>query len=77
MCHGAFTRETTVDVASGECCDGRALALPHHPEQSYLIQKLEGADDLCMGSSMPPDVSLPDDMVALVRSWICEGAPDN
>jgi hypothetical protein len=53
------------------------LVEPGNPDDSYLVQKIEGAQGIAgdmMPSNMPP-LSL-DEMTA-IRHWVMECAPDN
>jgi hypothetical protein len=77
LCHGPWYYSNTVNVPAPECCDGRKLIWPGHPERSYLLQKLIGSSDLCAGSSMPLDYSLDQPTLDAIASWICLGAPNN
>jgi hypothetical protein len=63
-----------VNVPSTECCDGRLLVNPRHPEQSYMIQKLKGVN-LCAGQKMPAAGFLTDAQIGTLEAWVCEGAP--
>ena len=74
LCHGPWTRENTVGVAATECCDGRRLIAIGHADESYLVQKIDGAHALCAGFSMPINSTL---NATIIRSWVCAGAPDN
>jgi hypothetical protein len=76
-CHD-FSRRSSVEALVGapadECCNQRALVAPGHPEQSYLIDKLEGKR-LCYGARMPLGRSpLPAADIATLAAWICQGA---
>jgi hypothetical protein len=65
-----------VNVASSEC-GARKLVTPGAPASSYLMDKLLGTN-LCMGSQMPKSgTSLPAAQIDAIRSWICQGAPNN
>jgi hypothetical protein len=65
-----------VNVASSQCAT-RTLVKPGAPASSYLMDKLLGAN-LCMGSQMPKaGTSLPTAQIDAIRSWICQGAPNN
>ena len=47
---------------------------PGNPDQSYLVQKIEGT--AAVGGRMPlGGAALPADRIALVRQWIAAGAP--
>lgn len=64
-----------VNVASS--CSGRMLVRPAAPAQSYLTDKLYGTN-LCNGSQMPKaGSSLPAAQLAVISTWICQGAPKN
>jgi hypothetical protein len=61
-----------VGVASGEQPSVRRVA-PGDPNNSYLIQKLEGT--AAVGARMPLNLpSLPQDDIDVVRQWIAAGA---
>jgi hypothetical protein len=65
-----------VNVPADEC-GSRLLVKPGAPAASYLMDKLLGAN-LCMGSQMPKaGTSLPSQQIDAIRSWICQGAPNN
>lgn len=49
---------------------------PGNPDDSYLIQKLEGAAGI-VGDPMPPGTPLDADDLALFRRWVEEGAANN
>jgi hypothetical protein len=64
---------------AAEACGG-TLVVPGNPDASYLYQKLTNPSP-CSGSQMPrtdllPD-PLPDCVIALIRTWIEEGAPSS
>jgi hypothetical protein len=64
-----------VNVASS--CAGRLLVRPGVAAQSYLMDKLYGTN-LCSGSQMPKaGSSLPAAQLAIISTWICQGAPKN
>lgn len=64
-----------VDVAAvGD--PGRTLVIPDDAANSYLIEKLTQAMPAA-GTQMPPNQPLVAERIALVRSWIASGAPDN
>jgi hypothetical protein len=76
-CHLSPTLGSTVGMAAYECCDGELLISPGNPNQSYLLDKIEG-QDLCLGTRMPFGLPpLPASEILTIRTWICEGAPDN
>jgi len=74
LCHAAWSRVTTVDITSTECCDKRKIVDPGNPDRSYLLQKIRGMD-LCGNSSKMGDV--PPGVARNIADWICLGAPDN
>ncbi len=47
---------------------------PGNPDDSYLIQKLEGTAG---GSQMPPNNALPQADIDVIRQWILDGAIDD
>lgn len=57
---------------------GAIRVIAGNPSGSYLVQKLEGAPDI-VGLRMPRNGPpyLTDAQVALIRSWIQNGAPNN
>jgi len=62
-----------VGVASGEVSSLQRVA-PGRPDDSYLIQKLEGR--AAVGSRMPLGGPFLDDAtIAVIRQWIAAGAP--
>jgi hypothetical protein len=62
-----------VNVASVEV-PGLLRVNPGNPDQSYLVQKIEGT--AAVGGRMPlGGPPLPQDRIALVRQWIAAGAP--
>ncbi|MFT3835900.1 MAG: hypothetical protein QM723_02750 [Myxococcaceae bacterium] len=48
---------------------------PYAPDESFLMDKLEGHLTPCEGTVMPPGFGLTASEIALVRQWIAEGAP--
>lgn len=66
---------------------GRSLLVAGKPEDSYLMNKIEGTHDcsgfVCMGPDKcglqmpgpPPDASLSKSEIELIRAWIKKGAP--
>lgn len=54
---------------------GTQRVLPLNPDNSYLIQKLEGPG--ATGSQMPPGGSLDAADIATIRAWITAGAVDD
>jgi hypothetical protein len=65
-----------VNVTATECTDGRKRVLPGSPDQSYLMDKLQGID-LCFGTKMPKTGSVSSTDLETIANWICEGAPNN
>ena len=79
----AALRAALVGVAS-EQRPSRVFVRPGAPDQSYLIQKIEGhlidaeCTDHDCGAPMPLDnPSLSADARAKIRTWIAQGARDN
>ncbi|MFQ5982916.1 MAG: hypothetical protein ACE5KS_06035, partial [Woeseiaceae bacterium] len=52
---------------------GATLVIPFDPDNSYLIQKLEGAVGIA-GGQMPPGAPLPQPTIDDIRLWITNGA---
>lgn len=62
-------------AAMGE--SDETLVVAGDPEASYLLKKLE-ARDIQVGDTMPPGgQTLSEERIALVRSWIAAGAPND
>lgn len=62
-----------VNVASVEV-PGLMRVNPGNPDQSYLVQKIQG--NAAVGARMPlGQAPLPQDRIDLIRQWIAEGAP--
>lgn len=79
LCHnetwgGPRPVQNLVKVRSTECCDGRLLVNPKHPDQSYMLQKLRGVN-LCAGQKMPASGTLSAASLETLTAWVCEGAP--
>ena len=83
-CHGDFgnggldmrvgvSRSNLVGVTSSNY--GIVRVVPGDPGASLLMRKLSGAAGV--GSEMPPGQALADSTLAMFRSWIEAGAPDN
>ena len=77
LCHDVWKYATTVGVASLECCDRRKLVEPGQPARSYLLQKMRGIDLCGRSSEMPPGVMVSQEVIDVIASWICIGAPDD
>lgn len=85
-CHGGNRPSARLDLtpagsygslvnAPGDC--GKVRVAPGSPANSYLLNKLTGAN-ICAGTQMPArGVSLPAAQIDLIRAWICQGAPRN
>ena len=65
-----------VDVTATECSDGRKRVAPGNPDQSYLMDKLQGID-LCFGTKMPKTGTVSAADLTTIANWICAGAPNN
>jgi hypothetical protein len=63
-----------VGVASTQSA-GVQRVNPGNPNNSYLIQKLEGAG--ASGSRMPPSGPMPQSEIDTIRQWITDGAIDD
>ena len=63
-----------VGVASSQE-SGLQLVNPTNPDQSYLIQKMEGTANT--GQVMPPSGSIEQADIDVVRQWITDGATDD
>lgn len=52
---------------------------PGKPDESYLVHKLEGSHIKAggQGTQMPPLSRLNNELIARIRQWILDGAPDN
>ena len=63
-------------VFAGAAANGKILVIPGDPDNSYLVQKIEGPDPgeggiMPLGASTPMD---PECRIKMVRQWIAEGA---
>lgn len=86
-CHTGLAVESQLNLEEGQAYQnlvnrpgvgiGEYLRVkPYHPEESYLIFKLEGSK--IVGERMPMGKEpLPDSVIAIIRQWIKEGALDN
>ncbi len=63
-----------VGVASSQD-SGLQLVNPNNPNQSYLIQKMEGT--AASGQVMPPSGSIEQADIDVIRQWITDGAVDD
>ncbi|MFT4622665.1 MAG: hypothetical protein ACI8PZ_001321 [Myxococcota bacterium] len=52
------------------------LVVPGDPDASLLLQKIAGTQPAGAGTEMPPGSGLDADLVAIVRTWIEDGATD-
>lgn len=85
-CHGANTGGMTLGAGSDDYsalvgvpavgATGETRVIPGDPDNSYLVKKLEGADDI-VGVRMPPGAALEGADIERVREWIAAGAIDN
>ena len=82
-CHGSGTGGLTLGDGSEHAAlvgvesvaaPGAILVVAGDAEQSYLIQKLEGAAGI-VGDPMPPSGLLDQARIDAVRAWIDAGAP--
>jgi len=56
--------------------DGAVLVIPGDADNSYLVQKMEDAEDI-EGLPMPPAGILDEELTQMVRAWIDAGAADD
>ncbi len=86
-CHGGNHPSGGLSLASGAAyaelvnvtstCGGKKQVAPGAADASYLINKLTGVG-MCAGSVMPKmGGELSAAQIALIRGWICQGAPKN
>ena len=61
-----------VGVASGQRPDLK-LVDPGNPDDSYLLIKVRGGDEI-VSQQMPPGKVLPAEQVEIIRAWIASGA---
>jgi hypothetical protein len=67
-----------VGKRAGECGDGRLYVDPGHSDRSYFIDKLRGSICHCAGDRMPlGGPFLTDADIAMLITWVDEGAPNN
>ncbi len=80
VCHGgtflvSSQLTTLLNATAKECCGHRQLIVPGHPEQSYVLAKVQGKN-VCDGARMPlGGPYLADSDIQVLSDWICEGAP--
>ena len=63
-----------VGVASGQRPDLK-LVDPGNPDDSYLLIKVRGGDEI-VSQQMPPGRVLPAEQVEIIRAWIASGAKE-
>ncbi len=63
-----------VGVASGQR-PGFKLVDPGNPNESYLLIKVRGDDEI-VSQQMPPGAPLSPEQVAIIRAWIASGAKE-
>jgi hypothetical protein len=76
--HGRLVNVVAANI-DGEPID-KILVIPGDPDNSFLIQKLEGTQGLDEGKIMPDDAPSPVDpecRIMMIRQWITDGALDN
>ncbi len=56
--------------------EGAVLVIANDPDNSYFLQKLEGAPDI-VGRRMPNSRGMSDEQIQMVRDWIAAGALNN
>ncbi len=66
--------DNLVNIASLQLA-GATRVIPFDPDNSYLIQKLEG--NQMVGGRMPPVAPLQQSVIDQIRLWIINGAPRN
>ena len=63
-------------LLEGKGCSGKPFVTPYKPEESYLLDRLKGADPDCpLSTIMPPGDMLTERGIAQVTAWITAGAP--
>ena len=88
-CHGAGAGGLTIDendpdaiygaLVNGTADSGNTLVVPGDSAGRYLVMKLENVVGIS-GDAMPPPFGLGDSepqVLAGIKAWIDEGAPDN
>jgi len=63
-----------VGVASEQRSDFLLVA-PGNPDESYLLLKVRGDDEI-ISQQMPPGNPLPAEQVEIIRAWIASGAKE-
>ena len=63
-----------VGVASAQRPD-RKLVEPGNPDDSYLLLKVRGDDEIVL-QQMPPGAALSAEQVEIIRAWIAAGAKE-
>lgn len=82
VCHGSGTGGLTIDADAYDAlvdvesfgAPGQILVIAGDPDNSYLVHKLEGADDIIGDPMPPPTGNLGADDLAAIRAWIAAGA---
>jgi hypothetical protein len=79
-CHGPDDEHREADLrldqreTATRAVDGNQAIVPHHPEQSLVVMRIESEDEY---ERMPPadsGKSLSKEQIALLRQWIAQGA---
>lgn len=52
------------------------LVIAGDPDNSFLVQKIEGTQGASLGGQMPAGTPLPQSSIDLIRKWITDGASD-
>ena len=63
-----------VGVDSGQRPDFK-LVDPGNPDESYLLLKVRGDDEI-ISQQMPPGTPLPAEQMEIIRAWIASGAKE-
>jgi hypothetical protein len=74
MCHqatwaGGGLRLDSIEGLQHGGTSGKAV-VPGNPQQSLLLDRLQGSDAKCM----PPKGRISEEQIALVKTWITQGA---
>ena len=86
-CHTGASPKAGMDLSAGKAfaslmskatlCGTLKRAEPNKPDESFVVQKLEGKGSCFAGQKMPLTGTLPAGGLDSIKKWITEGAKDN
>jgi hypothetical protein len=75
--YGSLVDQPVADVEGEGGVEGEIRVIPGDSENSYLMKKLRGDDDIAGDPMPPPSGGLDEELIARVASWIDDGAQNN